>query len=52
MKIPHQVLYEKDADLSLLKIAEDKAFVHIKNPTKLEGMLCGFSKKVSNAYHV
>ena len=35
METPHKVLYGKDADLSHLKIIGARAFVHIKNPTKL-----------------
>ena len=57
METPHKVLYGKDANLSHLKIPGARAFVHIKDATKLghtfwEGMVCGFSKKESNSYHV
>ena len=57
METPYKKLYGKDADLSHHKIIGSRAFVHIKNPTKLdhtlwEGMVCGFSETESNFYHI
>ena len=57
METPYKVLYGKEADLSHLKIIGSRAFVHIKDSTKLghtswEGMVCGFSENESNSYHV
>ena len=53
--MPHKKLYGKDADLSYLNIIGERAFVYIEIPNKLghtswEGMVCGFSKTVSNSY--
>ena len=57
METPYKVLYGKEADLSHLKIIGSRAFVHIKDSTKLghtswEGMVCGFSENESNSYRV
>ena len=57
METPYKVLYGKKADLSHLKIIGSRAFVHIKDSTKLghtswEGMVCGFSENESNSYRV
>ncbi|CAM9689341.1 unnamed protein product, partial [Ascophyllum nodosum] len=55
METSYKVLYGKEADLSHLKIIGSRAFVHIKDSTKLghtswEGMVCGFSENESNSY--
>ena len=57
METPYKVLYGKEADLSHRKIIGSRAFVHIKDSTKLghtswEGMVCGFSENESNSYRV
>ena len=57
METPYKVLYGKEADLSHLKIIGPRAFVHIKDSTKLghtswEGMVCDFSENESNSYRV
>ena len=57
METPYKVFYGKEADLSHLKIIGSRAFVHIKDSTKLghtswEGMVCGFSENESNSYRV
>ena len=53
IETPYKKIYRKDANLSHLKIVGARAFVHIKNPNKLdhtlwEGMMCGFSETESN----
>ena len=57
METPYKKLYGKDADLSHLKIIGARAFVHAKNPNKLEhvsweGMVGGFSETESNSYRI
>ena len=57
METPYKVLYGKEADLSHLKIIGSRAFVHIKDSTKLghtswKGMVCGFSENESNSCRV
>ena len=56
METPYKQLYEKDADLSHLKITGARAFVHIKKKklghTSWEGMVCGFSEIESNPYRI
>ena len=57
METPYKVLYGKEADLSHPKIIGSRAFVHIKDSTKLghtswEGMVRGFSENESNSYRV
>ena len=57
METSYKVLYGKEADLSHLKVIGSRAFVHIKDSTKLghtswEGMVCGFSENESNSYRV
>ena len=57
MEPPYKKLYEKDADLSHLKITGVRAFVHIKTPNKLghtswEGMMCGFSEAKRESYRI
>ena len=48
MKTEYKILYGEDADLSLLRIIGDRAFVYVKDAIKLghtswEGTLCGFN---------
>ena len=57
METPYKKLYEKDTNLSHLKIIGVRAFIHIKSPNKLghmsrEGMVCGFSETESNFYRI
>ena len=57
METSYKKLYRKDADFSHLEIIGARAFVHIKNLSKLghtswQGMVCGFSEIESNSYRV
>ena len=57
IETPYKKLYEKDADLSHLKIIGVRVFVHMKNPNKLghtpwEEMMCGLSETESNSYRI
>ena len=57
METPFKQLYDKEANLSHLKIIDGRAFVHIKDAKKLkpksrEGRLCGFSKDEALSYRI
>ena len=57
MDTPYKKLYEKNANLSHLKIIGARAFVHTKNPNKLgpmswEGRVCDFGETERNFYRI